>query len=121
EKLYNKEYPEAASKSTTIYNCFDSDLFNEPAKKEEKFDKNTLNLLFFGKFRPLSPAKPFILLLDRMRKRYPEVVSNIRMYSFGSLSWQDSALAKEKGLLENFISLKPIALENALSVLPRAD
>jgi hypothetical protein len=121
EQMYTREYPCISQKSTTIYNCFDSELFNKPANGKQIFRDDTLNLLFFGKFRPLSPAKPFILLLERLRASRPEAAKKIRMYSFGNLCREDETLAREKNLLKNFISLKPIALENALSILTKAD
>ncbi len=121
EEMYGQNYPGTSAKSTTIYNCFDSELFKGSAKKKQAFNDDTLNLLFFGKFRPLSPARPFILLLEQLREKHPRVAQKICMYSFGTLSRQDAALAAEKNLLENFISLKPIALENGLSILAKAD
>jgi hypothetical protein len=121
EQMYAQKYPGISQKSTTIYNCFDSELFNKPANEKQTFNEDTLNLLFFGKFRPLSPAKPFILMLEQLRDGHPRVVQKIRMYSFGKLCRQDETLARENGLLENFVSLKPIALENTLSILTKAD
>jgi hypothetical protein len=121
EQMYAQKYQGMSLKSTTIYNCFDSELFNSPANGKQIFNEDTLNLLFFGKFRPLSPAKPFILLLEQLRDLSPEAAQKIRMYSFGKLCQQDEILARGKGLLENFVSLKPIALENALSILTKAD
>jgi hypothetical protein len=121
EEMYGRNYPETSAKSTTIYNCFDSELFNGSAGEVQAFNDDTLNLLFFGKFRPLSPARPFILLLEKLREKHPGIARKIRMYSFGRLSRQDAAFAAKKNLLENFVSLKPVALENGLSILSKAD
>jgi len=121
EKLYTQKYGDDIEQTTTIYNSFDSKLFNTHKNGAKYFSDETLNLLFFGKFRQLSPAQSFIELLKRIRDQNPTISDKIRMYSFGSLCSQDKILAREMGVLDNFISLKPIALENALSVLTQAD
>jgi glycosyltransferase involved in cell wall biosynthesis len=121
EKLYEQKYAIDVQKSVTIPNSFDSELLNARTRKKNYFEDGYLNLLFFGQFRPLSPAEPFINLLYQLKKSNPELAAKIRMYSFGPLNRQEAMMAEGKGVLENFISFKPIALENALPVLQQAD
>jgi glycosyltransferase involved in cell wall biosynthesis len=119
--LYTQTYPKASSKAYTIYNSFDSTLFKEEEPAADIFNDDHLNLIFFGKFRPLSPAEPFINILHHLKQQHPDTAPNIRMHSFGSLSEKERKLARAKDVYQNFVRFKPIALENALSVLGQAD
>jgi len=121
EKLYARHYPSVNEKGNTIFNSFDSTLFKDEMDAEALFDEKHLNLIFFGKFRPLSPATPFIEILSKMKQKHPDQWQKIRMHSFGTLSKREISLAKAKGVYQNFVSFKPIALENALPVLRQAD
>src|SRR5699024_3698922 len=80
-----------------------------------------LNIVFFGKFRPLSPAAPFIELLELLYKYDAELAKKIRMYSFGKLSEREAGYARKKNVFQNFVSLEQIPLEEALPILSRAD
>ncbi|HLR77254.1 MAG TPA: hypothetical protein VK106_06305 [Balneolaceae bacterium] len=121
EELYQKKYRDYDIKSSTIYNCFDSSLFDDKNSAESLFDEEFLNLVFFGKFRPLSPAAPFLELLEWLYKYNAEAASKVRMYCFGSLSKEEELYARKKNLFKNFIPLKQIPLEEALPILSRAD
>lgn len=121
EDLYIKKYKELDKKSSTIYNCYDSTLFNSEQAECTLFDEKKLNLIFFGKFRPLSPAAPFINLLEKLHKANPEAAKAINMYSFGKLSESETTLAKKKGVYDNLVFLDHIPLEDGLNILSRAD
>lgn len=118
EQLYRQHYPEQRSKMHTIYNAFDDELYEKTEMKQNLFDDSKLNLLFFGKFRRLSPAKPFIDLLDTLA---PEVADNIIMHSFGPLSDADRAYAARHNCMDNFTQLDPIPAEQMRAILPAAD
>lgn len=121
EQLYANRYAAEIQSTETIYNSFDSVLFKEPNASSRHFDNDYLNLVFFGTFRPLSPARPFIALLDRLNRRAPEVASRIRMHSFGPLDREEQAIVRSRGLTANFNQFSPIPLEEALPVLRQAD
>lgn len=121
EKLYRNEYGYDVRSSHTIYNSYDSSLFNSKNTDKKFFKDKYLNLVFFGKFRPLSPAESFIEILEEVYRHYPKQAAKIRMHSFGKLTTQEQALAKEKGVLKNFVTHSPIALEKALPILTQAD
>jgi hypothetical protein len=123
ENLYSRNYPTQANKMHTIYNAFDRELYNERGSQsqQEIFDDQNLNLLFFGKFRRLSPAKSFINILAELKARDAKVGGRIKMHSFGPLNESDKKHAMQKGVFDNFIRLQPIPAEEMLSVLPYAD
>lgn len=95
--------------------------FNKANPQQAIFDESNLNLLFFGKFRRLSPAGPFIDILSEMKGRDVKAANRIKMHSFGPLSESDKKYAVQKGVFENFVRLQPIPAEKMLSVLPAAD
>ena len=121
EALYRHHYPGHAHKMHTIYNTFDEQLYSQPGKPKVRFDEKKLNLLFFGKFRRLSPAKSFIDILAELKTRDAEAAKDIQMYSFGPLNEADKRYAAKKNVLNSFTQLDPIPAEEMLSVLPNAD
>ncbi len=130
KNLYARHYPAQANTMHTIYNAFDRELYNEPEPRQAFNEANpqqaiskvsNLNLLFFGKFRRLSPARPFIDILSEMKGRDAKAANRIKMHSFGPLSESDKKHAVQKGVFENFIRLQPIPAEKMLSVLRGAD
>lgn len=119
--LYDNAYDHLEIDSTTVYNCYDSTLFNDTDTTVDAFKDDTLNLVFFGKFRPLSPITPFINLLEKIYKVDADAARRIRMYSFDKLEEKDQALAKEKGVLDNLSVLEHQPLEDTLPYLTQAD
>lgn len=121
EALYNRKYAAEISNSATIYNSYDSTFFKHNSPKQPYFNDDELNLVFFGRFRPLSPARPFIEVMEVLRRRAPEAAAMVRMHSFGTLSREDRALAHAKGVESHFVHFKPIPLEDALPLLTQSD
>lgn len=121
EDLYKNYYKLADSQTATVYNCFDLKLYDKPEQDEPLFDDRYLNLLFFGKFRRLSPARPLIEVLAKISQGADGNDIPLRIHSFGNLTEEDTAYAHEKGVLNYFKAHTPIPAEEALSVLPRAD
>jgi hypothetical protein len=121
EELYRNHYSDINPQTATIYNCFDLELYDKPTRDKSLFDDQYLNLLFFGKFRLLSPARPLIDILWHLKKEFDEGKIPIHIHSFGELTEQDSAHARLKGVAEYFKAHSPIPGEQALGVLPQAD
>src|SRR5699024_10965406 len=90
--LYENHYEDLDLHTTTIYNAFDRLLFDESSTEsiDIAMDATHLNIVFFGKFRRLSPAKPLIDILSRLKITAPSAVERIRVHSFGELSQEDS-------------------------------
>jgi hypothetical protein len=122
-KLYENHYSDLNLSTTTIYNAFDRKLFEDSTKSapDLKMDPEKLNLIFFGGFRRLSPAAPIIEILANMKTRAPELVTNIRVHSFGTLSDDDLSKVQEDGLSDCFVSHPPVPVEQGLQVLKQAD
>lgn len=121
EKLYQNHYADLEPQTATFYNCFDMELYNQPVEESLLFNTNKLNLLFFGKFRRLSPARPLVDILARLNEGSENKELPISVHSFGELSPEDAAYAREKGVLSYFKIQDPVPPEKALSVLSQAD
>ena len=102
----------------------------EQCKNTEELDRqpehqtspdNILELIFFGRFRGLSPASPVIRLLAEVRAISPELQSRIRITSFGPLLQSDVALATEAGVIDSFRTSRPVPPEAGPDLLNRAD
>lgn len=121
EKLYAAHYGLNEDKTDTIYNAFD-DALNE-SKKEWKtvLNEKFLNILFFGRFRRLSPAYPMIKALKELSSKYPDAVKKIRIHSFGELEAEDVHWMEKYKLQDQFINHKPVLPQQAISVLNKAD
>lgn len=120
EALYQKHYGILKPRTETLYNCFDLKLYKEPEPQNGWVDENKLNLLFFGRFRRLSPAKSLIDILAYLKDQLAEDLPVV-VHSFGPLSQQDRVYAAKKRVQDCFKDHDPIPAEQALSVLPQAD
>ena len=123
KELYQQHYSALDLPATTIYNAFDRELFNEPDENSTTLDVDSqkLNLIFFGRFRRLSPARPIIDVLAELKKDAPGAVEKITVHSFGPLSDSDSSYLEEKGLTACFRTHDPVPVEQGLQVLQQAD
>ncbi len=121
ENLYKSYYKSEKPATATIYNSFDSDLYNSEILSQNLFDSSTINLIFFGSFRTLSPAEPFIKILKKLHQVDKEAARKLRMYSFGGLNKEDKAKAERAEVTGQLKQLKPVPPENALSILSQAD
>lgn len=110
ERRYRSAYGIA---TTTIHNAFDHDDISsgEPAPGNE-----FVELLFFGRFRDLSPAEPVIRLVASC-----DHPSRVRVVSFGPLGEADLQLASRLGVAECFVSEPPIPLATSMDRLRKAD
>lgn len=121
ENLYRRYYANLNPRTATLYNCFDRALYHTVQENEAKFSDQKLNLLFFGKFRRLSPARPLIDILVKFKETYSVDEIPIKVHSFGPLSKEDEACARENEVLGCFRAHPAIPAEEALAVLPKAD
>ncbi|MEX2574612.1 MAG: glycosyltransferase [Balneolaceae bacterium] len=122
EELYVSHYPEIKGRTATITNSFDRALSGAPdASGRFAFDMHYLNLVFFGKFRGLSPAAPVAELLGFIEMEEPDVRKRIRVYSFGDLEKSDAELAGKLGVLDSFIIEDPVPPEEGPNLLAAAD
>lgn len=122
-KLYENHYSFLDLKTTTIFNAFDRALFSDGNEgvPDLKLNPQKLNLIFFGRFRRLSTAKPVIDILSRLKKHNPSAIEKIAIHSFGPLTDSDSQYLQKKGVVDCFEIQKPVPAEQSLQVLKQAD
>lgn len=126
-KLTEKKYADVfylpEEKSQTIYNSFDPTLTKEYKDEvwNENLDPNHLQLVFFGRFRRLSPVTPICNALKKLKEGFPEDASFIKIHSFGTPDKQDLHTIKKYELEENFIFHKPVAPEKIIPILSSFD
>lgn len=110
ERRYRERY---GVPTRTIHNAFDQ---AEVSPGVPHPAGEPVELLFFGRFRDLSPAEPVIRLLAAC----PDP-SRVRVTSFGPLTAADRALAEQAGVTACFVSEAPIPLAAAPERLRKAD
>lgn len=122
-QLYENNYADLNLNTTTIYNTFDRALFNEEEDRSVQlnFVDEKLNLVFFGRFRRLSPARPVADILHLIKQQNPSAAEKIDVHSFGSLSESDRRYLKQKNIEANFVIQDPVPVELGLQVLDQAD
>lgn len=123
EKKYVDEFKLPKEKTNTIYNSYDSCLIKEHENETwgEKLHPDFLNLIFFGRFRRLSPVTPVANALRELKKVSPEDASTIHIHSFGKPDEENIRTIREYGLEKNFIYHEPVVPEKMLPVLKSAD
>lgn len=123
EKKYMDEFNLPKSKTRTIYNSYDSGLIEEHKNEtwSESLNPEYLNMIFFGRFRRLSPVTPVADGLKELKNISPKDASNIHIHSFGKPDAEDLRMIKEYGLEKNFIYHDPVVPEKMVPVLKSAD
>ncbi len=123
EQTYVDEYRLPEKKARTIYNSFDPELIKEHENERwgEELNSKFLNVIFFGRFRRLSPVTPIADALKELKEMAPTDASGIHIHSFGKPDSDNLKLIQEYGLKENFISHEPVVPEKSLPVLKSAD
>ena len=122
EKVYSEHYSLSKKDTATIYNAFETGLQGISAEDwEATLDEDHLNILFFGRFRRLSPAKPIAEILKEIGEKNPALVEKIRIHSFGEIEVEDMTLIEKYGLEDQFVVQDPVLPEKAGSVLKKAD
>jgi hypothetical protein len=110
ERRYHAAY---GVETATIHNAFDHD---DVSGGEPDPGRDDVELLFFGRFRDLSPAEPVIRLVASCDEPH-----RVRVVSFGSLGEEDLLLASRLGVADCFVSEPPIPLAAAMDRLRKAD
>jgi len=120
---YCQYYQDITSKTETIYNSFDNTIIgsNPERKWNVKPDPKKLNIIFFGRFRRLSPAKPVTDALIRVKSTYPEALNYIRIHSFGKPDPVCANHINKADLNHIFIFHEPVVPEEMVPVLKSAD
>lgn len=122
ESSYGRHYNLKSTKTTTIYNSFSSDFTAEKMTVGSiDFNQFYLNLIFFGRFRRLSPAAPLVLILKQAKAMNSGAVENIRIHSFGDTDNKSIQEISDAGLEHIFIQHQPVLPEEKFSVLDQAD
>lgn len=123
EKKYADEFNLPTAKTQTIYNSYDPTLTKEYKDETwgEELNPNFLNIIFFGRFRRLSPVTPIANALKKLKSSGSEELSYIHIHSFGQPDSEDIYKIKEYGLEKNFIHHEPVVPEKMLPVLKSAD
>ena len=123
EHIYSDHYQLSSEKSETIYNSFDCTIRENHANLPfiNKLNPDHLNLMFFGRFRWLSPVNPIAEALYLLKRKSPFVASKIMVHSFGEPDQQNENFIKKMGLEKNFMFHEPVVPEKMLSVLKSAD
>lgn len=123
EKKYLREFNLPEKKTKTIYNSYDLSLIEEHKNEKwgETLNPDFLNMIFFGRFRRLSPVTPVADALKVLKNINSEDASNIHIHSFGKPDTENLKLIREYGLENNFIFHEPVVPEKMLPVLKSAD
>jgi glycosyltransferase involved in cell wall biosynthesis len=126
EANYRAHYPSIRNKTSTIYNSYDPDVFDDPvrldaARPHAVSEGQDLHIGFFGRFRAMSPATLIIDVLSEAHRRHGGVAGRIKIHPFGPLNADDERLSKERGVFEQFEPAPAVPLEKSLDVLGRFD
>lgn len=120
---YCQYYPDLSTKSYTIYNSYDKTLAGKKIDDNwnVNFDQKKLNIIFFGRFRRLSPVKPVSDALIRIREQDPDILNHILIHSFGKPDPECMKDIQSGSLRNNFTFHEPVVPEEMTPVLDRAD
>jgi len=123
EQAYQNHYGFKKSKTAVIYNSYDPALFEDPGDENWSYDPDPelLHILFFGRFRRLSPAGPIMSVMSFLSKTDPAAARKMRIHSFGELDPEEAEAIELSGLEQIFIQHEPVVPEKTLSVLNKAD
>ncbi len=121
--LYKQYYNLPASKTDTIYNSFDPDLFPDSNNKNWDADLNEdkFNIFFFGKFRRLSPVKPILQSVKKLEEIDPNKAENLQIHSFGTPEEDQLKLIRDHNAETYFEFHEPVLPELTIPVLKKAD
>lgn len=123
EYLYSNHYHLPEEKTATIYNSFVAALSEKNSKNDwnVSVDPNDLNMIFFGRFRRLSPVTSILNALKILRAKNPEAANRIKIHSFGMPDEENITTIRESSLEINFIFHEPVKPEMKDQVLKHAD
>lgn len=122
-KIYRDHYSLPEQKCEVIYNSIDSDLLPDKweMKWESSLDPAFFNILFFGRFRRLSPVSPAISYLEKLERVSPELAAVVRLHSFGLPDQDQRQEVLNSRYRDHFVFHKPVLPEMKRDVLQKAD
>jgi len=115
--IYQNHYPGLKDKMALIHNSYDLDIHrNSMDQNTSKISsllpvpsaEQTFKLVFLGKFRSSSPIESVIKLFERIRVRYPDLFTYLRLYHIGALSRDVSNRIKTLQLEELFMPMHAV-------------
>lgn len=119
EKKYREYFNLSAEKCATIYNSYHLPLkTQQPPEWNVKLETNKFHLIFFGRFRKLSPVSPVAKAVAEMPY---EAQKKLRIHFFGPLDQEDEEELDTLNISDQFVSHSPVLPEQAPSVLQKAD
>lgn len=124
--VYRAAFGAALPRIETIRNAFDLALGAGPIEAPPGPARplpgdGPLRLGFFGRFRPLSPARPVADALAALALRHPDLVGRVEVVSFGPLDAADAAHARARGVADRFRVEAPVPPERAREALAGFD
>jgi hypothetical protein len=121
EQVYRDHYPQFENKFETIYNSFDQHTDVPDSTPLENKYSSKVNLLFFGRFRDLSPAYPLMEILSRISTMNPGILDNVQVSHIGSMRQEDVRYGEKLNVLNIFKQINHISHDKSLSELNKAD
>lgn len=124
ELEYRKYYQLDSASTTTIYNSRSFLLEEVPDQVLEKplFDREKFILLFFGRFRALSPVQSVIEMIRLLKSNEGRnTISLLEVHSYGKPDPEQLERIRDAGLEEQFVFHKPLPPGQGLSQLNEAD
>ncbi len=121
EELYRNYFNLSEKKVDTIYNSFDETVNKSDEMWDIEFNDHFLNIVFFGRFRRLSPALPVIKALNILSSTNVKAAQKIRIHSFGEMEEEDQQQLEKYQLQDQFIMHDPVLPQQSISVLTKAD
>lgn len=115
--LYKQHYPEYANKIELIHNAFEVESPNDVSGTQKINAEADINLLFFGKFRPSSPAYVLIKILEQIAEKNTDSLKGVKILHLGDLTEEESKQAERAGVKNIFKTISPVPYENAKFVL----
>ena len=119
QQVYSTFYKDFKNKFSTIYNSFD--VQQDDPDFELVRNEGVFKILFFGRFRDLSPATPILRILSTIKQINPELISKINLIYFGDLRPEDDQFAFEHGISELLKKQGPVHHDQSLELLDQAD
>lgn len=119
QQNYSTFYKTYKSKFSTIYNSFD--VQQDDRNSDIISNDETFKILFFGRFRDLSPATPILQILSTIKQKNPELISKIKLIYFGDIRSIDDKFATEHGLSSLLEKQEPAKHDQSRALLDRAD
>lgn len=121
QNIYKDQYPEYLTKFDTIYNSFDLPSESLENNSTVNSDSTKFNILFFGRFRDLSPAYPIMEILHRVSMMDSKILDGVQVSFIGDMRSEDLEICKQYQLLEVFKQIEHVSHDKSLSLLNSAN